>query len=62
MKKRIIDRTAIKRAAQRSTRDSAALEDRVVPPGFERSDQTEQYLAECRARASNHASSVRPAP
>ncbi|GAA2829037.1 MULTISPECIES: hypothetical protein [Leucobacter] len=62
MKKRIIDRAAIKRATQRSTCDSAALEDRVVPPGFERSDQAEKYLAECRERASNHASSVRPAP
>lgn len=62
MRKRIIDRAAIKRAAQRSARDSAALEDRVVPPGFERSEQTEKYLAECRERASNRASSVRPAP
>lgn len=62
MKKQIIDRAAIKHAPQRSTRDSAALEDRVVPPGFERSEQTKKYLVEYRERASSHASSGRFAP
>ncbi len=62
MKKRTIDRAAIKRAAQRSARDSAALEDRTVPSGFERSEQAEEYLARCRERASGHESTGRPAP
>lgn len=51
MKKRTIDRAEIKRAAARSTRDSALLEGRVVPRGFVRSEKTERYLAERRQRA-----------
>jgi hypothetical protein len=51
MKKRTIDRVAIKRAASRSTRDSASLERRVVPAGYVRSEKTERYLAERRQRA-----------
>lgn len=43
MKKKI-DKAASKRAAVRSTRDSALLEGRAVPAGFVRAEKTERYL------------------
>ena len=51
MKKRTIDRAAIKRAAARATRESASLERRIVPTGYIRSEQAARYLAERRRPA-----------
>lgn len=51
MKKRTIDRVVIKRAAERATKQSAALERRDVPAGYVRSEETERYLAEILKRA-----------
>lgn len=47
----IIDNEAIRRAAARSTRDSARLEGRVVPPDYARPARLQHYLAERRRRA-----------
>lgn len=49
--KREIDKTKIKRAANRATRESASLERRVVPNGYVRSEKVEQFLADRRKRA-----------
>ena len=51
MKKRVVDVTVIRRAAERSTRESASLERRVVPAGYVRSESVERYLAERRLQA-----------
>lgn len=51
VKRRIVDRAAIKRAISRSTRASAQLERRVVPNDFSRSQRAERFLAERRKRA-----------
>lgn len=49
--RRVIDKTVLRRAIARSTRDSAALEQRVIPAGYVRSEQVEQYLAVSRPQA-----------
>lgn len=41
-----IDRTAIKRAAVRATRQSASLEQRIVPTTFVRSEKVERFVAQ----------------
>ncbi|MDJ1371884.1 hypothetical protein C7K25_10980 [Gulosibacter molinativorax] len=48
VKKRLVDKEAVRRAALRSTRASASLERRDVPVTFVRSEKTERYLAERR--------------
>lgn len=44
--RRVVDRQALERAADRATRDSARLEGRDVPVGFVRSARVERFLAE----------------
>lgn len=44
MERRVVDRSAIKRSAERSTRASAKLEGRVVPREFVRSPKVEQFV------------------
>lgn len=46
LKRDAIDRTAIKRAVVRATRESASLEQRTVPSTFVRSAKTGQFLAQ----------------
>jgi hypothetical protein len=46
MKRRMVEKTAVKRAALRSTRASASLELRIVPADFVRSSKVDRYLAE----------------
>lgn len=45
MARRIIDLAAIKRTAERSSRDSAKLEGRVVPREFLGSPKVEKFVA-----------------
>ena len=45
MKRKDVTREALHRAAQRSTRASAALENRSVPVGVSRSERVERFLA-----------------
>lgn len=52
MKGRVVDKSAVKRSAERSTRVSAKLADRVVPPGFVRSAGVEKFVAARTRRAS----------
>lgn len=51
MKWKDISAEALRRAATRSTRDSAALENRAVPTGTPRSERVEQFLAERKKKA-----------
>jgi hypothetical protein len=51
MKRRVIDKEAVKQSVARSTKASAQLERRTVPDGFVRSLQAQQYLAERRQRS-----------
>lgn len=44
MKRKAIDQAAIKRAAVRSTRESASLERRTVPANYVRSAKTERFV------------------
>lgn len=46
MVRRVIDKSAVKRAAVRSAVDSASLERRVVPNGYVRSAKLERYVAQ----------------
>lgn len=46
MKRPKIDPEVLRRYVRESTRASAAIEGRVVPPGFKRSPQVERFLAE----------------
>ncbi|MFZ1382847.1 MAG: hypothetical protein WAS54_08705 [Scrofimicrobium sp.] len=46
-----ISRGAVRRAAQRSVLESAASEQRVVPPDFVRSPRTEVFVVEYLKRA-----------
>ena len=41
-----VDRDAVRRAAARHTKASAAINGRVVPKGFVRSQRVEKFLAE----------------
>jgi len=50
MERRVVDEAAVKRAVARSTKDSAKLEQRVVPAGFKRSERVEKFLVERRQR------------
>lgn len=50
MKRTPVSKDAIRRSAARSTKASAALEGRIVPDGFVRSERTEKFLAERRQR------------
>ena len=52
MERRVVDKNAVKRAAERSTRVSAKLEDRVVPQEFVRSSKVEKFVAARTRRAS----------
>ncbi|MFD2840875.1 hypothetical protein ACFSYH_09875 [Populibacterium corticicola] len=45
MKRKNVTAEAIRRSAMRSTRASAALENRSVPVGSKRSDRVEVFLA-----------------
>jgi hypothetical protein len=56
MKRRDVTPDALRQAAMRSTRASAALENRAVPAGTVRSDRVEQFLAD-RKKRSEQASS-----
>jgi hypothetical protein len=49
--RRVVTKEAAQRFAERSTKASAKLEGRVVPPGHVRSPQVERFLAERRSRA-----------
>ena len=51
MKKLLITQEAVAKAAKESTRASARLENRVVPPGFQRSPEVEKYLESRREKA-----------
>jgi len=44
MKRKAIDRAAVKRAAVRSTRESASLERRTVPENYVRSAKTGLFV------------------
>jgi ribosomal protein L18E len=44
-RRRVLAKDAVKRAAVRSTKASAKLENRVVPAGFVRSSSVERFLA-----------------
>jgi len=44
VKKLLVTNEVITKAARESARASARLENRVVPPSFERSAQVEKYL------------------
>ena len=50
MKRRVVDKEAMKRAVVRATKASAELERRTVPTGFVRSECVERFLAERRQR------------
>ena len=52
MDRRVIDKSAVKRSAERSTRLSAKLEGRVVPKEFVRSAKVEKFVAARTRRAS----------
>lgn len=45
MKRKDVTHEALRRAAMRSTRESAALENRSVPEGTVRSERVERFLA-----------------
>lgn len=47
---REVNKEAVKRSAIRSTKESAKLERRTVPAGFERSEKVKQFLDERRQR------------
>lgn len=51
MKRRMVDKAAVKRAALRSTRESASLEFRIVPADYVRSAKIDRYVAERVKRA-----------
>lgn len=51
MKKLLVTQEVIAKAAKESTRASARLENRVVPPGFQRSPEVEKYLESRREKA-----------
>lgn len=48
--KRKIDKEAIRRQASNSTKASAAIEGRVIPEDYVRSDEVQQFLDEVFAR------------
>jgi hypothetical protein len=50
MKRRVVDKEAVKRAVVRSAKASAELERRTVPAGFIRSERVERFLADRRQR------------
>ena len=50
MKRRVVDKEAVKRAVGRSTKASAELERRTVPAGFIRSERVERFLVNRRQR------------
>ena len=50
MRKRHIDEKTLTAVAMRSTRASAKLELRVVPPDFKRSPEAEKFLEELDAK------------
>lgn len=50
MKRRVVSKAAVKRAAVRSTKASAKLERRVVPATFVREARVERFLADRRQR------------
>ncbi|WP_167748956.1 hypothetical protein [Cellulomonas sp. HD19AZ1] len=52
MERRVVDKDAIKRSAERSTRVSAKLEGRVVSKEFVRSPKVEQFVTARTRRAS----------
>lgn len=52
MERREIDKNAVKRSAERSTRLSAKLEGRVVPQELVRSAKVEKFVAARTRRAS----------
>ena len=52
VERRVVDKNAVKRAAERSTRVSAKLEGRVVPQEFVRSSKVEKFVAARTRRAS----------
>ena len=52
MERRVIDKSAVKRSAERSTRLSAKLVGRVVPKEFVRSAKVEKFVAARTRRAS----------
>lgn len=52
MARRVIDKSAVKRSAERSTQASARLEGRVVPREFVSSPKVEKYVAARTRRAS----------
>jgi hypothetical protein len=51
VKKLLVTKEVITKAARESTRASARLENRVVPTNFERSPQVEKYLESRRKKA-----------
>ena len=51
MKRRVVNKEAVKRFAVQSTKASAQLERRDVPAGYVRSDRVERFLAERQHRS-----------
>ena len=51
MERRKVDAAVIRRAVERSARESARLERRDVPEGFVRSPRAEQFLRDRRTAA-----------
>ncbi|GCE74985.1 hypothetical protein [Cellulomonas biazotea] len=45
MERQVVDKSAVRRSAERSTRVSAKLEGRVVPQDFVRSPKVEKFVA-----------------
>ncbi|MFF0491487.1 hypothetical protein ACFYTQ_20890 [Nocardia sp. NPDC004068] len=50
MKRPAVTKETIKRVARSSTKASAKLERRIVPPNYQRSERVEKFLAEHRSR------------
>ncbi len=60
MERRVVDESAVKRSAERSTRVSAKLEDSVVPRDFVRSPKVEKFVAARTRRSSTTSTAIRP--
>jgi hypothetical protein len=52
MDRRVVDKNAVRRSAERSTRASNKLEGRVIPQEFVRSPKVEKFVAARTRRAS----------
>jgi len=50
-RRRVVKKDTVKRAAARSTKASAKLENREVPPGFVRSSSVKRFLVARQARS-----------